>query len=916
MHFSSHIRSLVFVLYSAFLILANAPAASDEMGTPSTQSTAVATPQPMAMAERLHVPGNTTVVKLANGMTVIVKPTRHAPVVCVRAYVRAGGLYEREWLGAGISHLTEHLVAKGAVHHTPGANGQATKLTEGRMKEIGGQSNAYTTLDHTCYYISAAAGKTNECIDLLADWLARAEISKSDFQREHGVVQRELEMGLDNPSRQMQMANAASFFANHPAAVPVIGYATPLSKLTYGDVLAYHRRMYVPQNMVFVVAGDVHVKAVLDRISQAFSGFEAARTPELALPDVSPISGVRRIVKTHKALKEVLERISFRTIPLLHKDLHALDVLSFVLAKGPSSRLFREVQRNKKLTTAIGSSSWTPSWGTGMFMVSFRAEPANADLAHGAVMAELRTIAEEGIDQDELDRAKRQKLSELVYSQQTVESIAATLAGDYLATRDVNFSRRYTDHIQAVTTTDVQAVARKYFTFDDVVITRLQGQADQKATADSTDKIRQETNGTMFKLPNGLRVVLCPIDAVGLVSMAFVSRGGVLLETENTNGLGALMTSLTTKGAGGMSAEEIAKFFDRSGGSISGNCGNNTFYWQGTVLDDSFQKALKIFADIVTHPDLSESELEIIRPVMLGHVRQQDEHWHSQLTKFFRGSFFTDSPYRLLPVGNEQALNSFKIQQVSNYHSQTILAGSSVLAVYGNFQPDQARRIIATAFADLPSGSVHAPSIPARQVPDNETHTLKTTNEVAAIMVAAPGMKLTDISDRFAIDVLDTIISGWRLPEGWLHEELRGKRLVYVVHAYNWAGLAPGAFQVYAACQAENAQTVVNIIKKHLDKAAGYKPTQREVDLAVNAILTAELLDKQDMPSLAISAALDELYGFGYDFRRKIEQLYRRVTPDDVLRVGRQYLGKGYVVTITRPPLPVDSQETHGETSD
>jgi len=195
-----------------------------------------------------------------------------------------------------------------------------------------------------------------------------------------------------------------------------------------------------------------------------------------------------------------------------------------------------------------------------------------------------------------------------------------------------------------------------------------------------------------------------------------------------------------------------------------------------------------------------------------------------------------------------------------------------------------------------------------------ELYTLRTRHEdVAAITVAAPGMTLANLDDRFAITVLDTIISGYDLPSGWLHKELRGKRLVYGVHAYNWAGLAPGAFVTSAACQPDKAGEVVEIIKRNLGRAANYKPTPQEIKQAVNSILTAELLENQAMEELAMSAALDELYGFGYDFRSRLEGLYRKVTPDDVLRVGRKYLGGDYVVMVVTPkPELLDSAKTPG----
>ena len=113
--------------------------------------------------------------------------------------------------------------------------------------------------------------------------------------------------------------------------------------------------------------------------------------------------------------------------------------------------------------------------------------------------------------------------------------------------------------------------------------------------------------------------------------------------------------------------------------------------------------------------------------------------------------------------------------------------------------------------------------------------------------------------------------------------------------------MAPGALLVYAAGQPEKAPEVVRIIRRNLKKAAGYKPSQDEIDRAVNTILTADLLGNQSMSDLAMSAALDELYGFGWDFRSKLEGLYRKVTPADVARVGRKYLGGGLLTVVTTP---------------
>ncbi|MFW6132671.1 MAG: M16 family metallopeptidase, partial [Planctomycetota bacterium] len=867
---------------------------------------------PLEITERVAADA-ATVVELSNGLTVIVRQKHTAPVVCVKAYVRAGGLYEREWLGAGVSHLLEHLVADDAAHHSQSGGVQKPRdETVNRVTEIGGQANAYTSLDHTCYYISAAAAKTDACIDLVADWLARAQFTRADFRREHGVVQRELEKGADEPTRQAWYAHMANAFAGHPAAVPVIGYAAPLAKLTWDDVRAYHGRMYVPQNTIFVVAGDVDTDRVITETRKAFAGWRRGRAVTHELPAVPPITAARRVTRRQADLTEAICRVSFRTVDLLHEDLYALDVLSYVLGHGRASRLRREVFRQRKLVTDISTSSWTPAWGRGVFTVDYRCRPDSADAAEQAVLDEIRRVVADGVTDEELARAKRQKIADHVHALQTAEALAGTLARDYMTTGDVGFSARYTDRIQAVTARQVRRAARTYLDTDAMAVTRLLPERrEPHQPAASRPASTATDTGELITLPDGLRVVLRPAD-VGLVSMVYAVRGGVLAEDAEANGLGALMTALSTRGTKHYTAEEIDAFFDRAGGGIAGNCGNNTFYWRAECLADSFDEAIDIFAEVVTQPTFPPDELEILRPAAIARIRQSEQHWLTQLQKRFRQRFFAGSPYRLLPTGREEVVADADAERLAEHHRRWVASrpGEAVLAVYGEFDAARLKQRLGGLFeaaGDEP-GKLEVPDA-APDAPGG-TITIKTDKTQAGVIVAAPGMRTADLEDRIPMTVLDTIISGYRLPSGWLHEELRGKQLVYVVHAYNWTGLAPGALVVYAGCQPSQAPRVAAIIRRNLRRAASYTPTQAEIDRAVNVILTAEALGNQTMSDLAMGAALNELYGLGWDFHRRQAELYRAVTPADVRRVGRKYFSGEFTTVVTTPdPTAFDKTE-------
>ena len=707
--FRRHPASAMSFVVAAVLILAgSAPlwAQSAAAKAPAAASAKAATPapaEPKVVSRSLA--GDAVVVKLDNGLTVIVKPMHTAPVVCVRCYVHTGAIYEGKWLGCGLSHLCEHLVAETQQQHAMPVASNGMTASREITSDIGGQSNASTSSAVTQYYISAASGKAMQCIDLIAGWMARPKITKKAFEREHGVVQRELELGKDDPDRQMWYAHAADAFHGSPAAMPVIGFAKPLAAVTYDDVIQYHAQTYVPQNMVFVVAGDVDVEAAIQRVCKAFTGFSAGREPNHDLPEVKPLPGVVRREIGHTELKDTMEEMSFRSVSLFSDDLYPLDVLDGILSTGQNSRLVSKLLRQRRLVTSISASSYTPAWGKGIFNVSFRCEPAQGRRSREGRSRRAGARGREGRDADELERAKKQIIASFVYAQQSVESVSSNLGSDYISTGDAAFSQSYTRRIANVTAEQVQAAAKKYITPDRIAITRMVPAGDLPPIGAAAAKA-SKSKTVAITLPNGLRAVLTSTNAVDLVSMAFVTKGGLMVETPETNGMGSLMTSLSTKGAGDRSADDIANFFAGAGGSISGSCGNNTFYWQASVLKDGFDGALSILADVVQRPTFPKKELEILRPRQLAAIDRIDEDWGSQLFAYFRREFFTDSPLRFQTIGSKAVVEKATDDAIRKFHDKYVLAGDSVLTIFGNFDADDAAKRIRKLFGGMKPGKI------------------------------------------------------------------------------------------------------------------------------------------------------------------------------------------------------------------
>jgi len=149
------------------------------------------------------------------------------------------------------------------------------------------------------------------------------------------------------------------------------------------------------------------------------------------------------------------------------------------------------------------------------------------------------------------------------------------------------------------------------------------------------------------------------------------------------------------------------------------------------------------------------------------------------------------------------------------------------------------------------------------------------------------------------MDVMDTVMSGYMMPGGWLHEELRGKGLVYEVHAFSLEGILPGYFAAYAVCQPEKAAEVVGIIEAAMQRATKETFTEEQLRPARATILTAMESGRETLDEWAFAAALDDALGLGYNFPLEESGYVRSVTPEDVARVAKEYLKKPVICVVT-----------------
>lgn len=857
------------------------------------------------------------VEELDNGLKIVVEEHHVAPVAAFRIYVRAGGIYEQEFLGKGLTHVLEHLLCAGATSkHT---EDQSKQL----VQELGGALNAYTTTGHTCYHLNTTADHLDMAIDLLGDWVEGATIQDPQFARELGVVMEELKKGLEEPPRVLQKAFHETMFQVHPVRVPVIGYQELVSKITREDVLTYYHRMYVPNNIVVVAVGDFDEHKVMAHIKAAFGPYQRRPTPAIALPAEPPQVSARERTITREGLGGAYAEIGFHTVPLQHPDLYPLDVLSYILSNGRSSRLVQHLAEQQHLVASIQSFSDTPEYDAGVFGVHFMGPDDKVDAARAAVWQELQRVCDEPVTATELEQAKTQKMAEEIRSKQTAEDVASDLGGNYLFTGNPEYGKVYLAGIAKVTAADIQRVARTYFRPENMTTVLLRP-AHTGATATAVKAPPAATQVREVTLPNGLRLLVKRNPGVAVVAVQASFFGGVRLEPAGQNGVSRLAGSLWTRGTAAHSALEFATTFDRMGGSIQGASGNNSLGLSMEVLAADFTKALDLYADALTNPAFPERELATVKARTLDAIARKKDDWESELDEHFRQSFFTQHPYRNDALGTKDSVAAITADQVRAFYQAHVVPSQGVMAVYGDideaqviaavtaklgsWQPagapaaaptapaatqpaattpaapvpaptvksialDAAAQILANRLAKLnPPAAAPAPAAPATPAPAaplatalppgpapqppvaaDTTKLFPSDREISAVMIGYPGLRIADEEDSYALSVMQGVLTGVGYQGGRLEDALRGGKNQLV---YQVAGINfPGLEPGYfGILAASSPEKMDTVIKIILDHVAKITTTPVSADELAKAKTISVTMDQLSRQTNAATA--------------------------------------------------------------
>ncbi len=415
---------------------------------------------------------------LKNGLKLVVQEDHRAPVVVSQVWYRAGALDEVNGK-TGVAHVLEHMMFKGT-KKVPA--GQFSRL----IAAAGGKENAFTGMDYTCYFQQLEKSHLPLSFKLEADRMTNLQISDEEFAKEIKVVMEERRWRTeDKPQSKVNEQFQSTAFRAHPYARPVVGFMNDLEHMTVADAREWYNTWYAPNNAIIVVVGDVKTQEVLKLAKQYFGNIKPRKLPARKPQTEPPQIGERRVVV--KAPAKLPYLVMGYHVPTLSDkaqtpeqawEPYALDVLAGVLSGNDSARLNQKLVREAALAVDVGAGYDSTSRGReALFeLEGMPSEGKTITELETALVAQIEKIKTDGVTQQELDRVKAAVIAADVYQRDSMFYQAMQIGQLETMGYSWRLLKEYPEKLKAVTSEQIQAVAKKYLVKDNMTIAILDPQ--------------------------------------------------------------------------------------------------------------------------------------------------------------------------------------------------------------------------------------------------------------------------------------------------------------------------------------------------------------------------------------------------------------------------------------------------------
>ena len=384
---------------------------------------------------------------LKNGLTLI-EEKKESDSVSIVITVKTGSNNESKKI-FGISHFIEHMLFEGTVNR---AN---STIIGNEIERLGGDLNAYTSNERTCFYVKAPRKHFDKALGLLADIIQNPLFEKKTIEKERGIILKEINLVDDEPRFYQWILFHKTLFKKHPAKNPGYGTRETVRKIKRKELLSYYNKFYMPNNIIVSVVGNV--SGAKSKVERAF-GFKAGKL--VAVEHVKEPKQSKAVRKERRKILSSYLVLGYKTINRREKDSYVLDVIKALLGRGQSGKIIEEIRNKRGLAYEVNVLHETEI-NYGYFAVYLNTDKKNIPLTIKIILDIFKKI--KNTTNKEISEAKGFIEGQYILENEDTRELADELAF-WQQVGSVNLQKDYIKNIRKVAKKDIVRVAEKYLT--------------------------------------------------------------------------------------------------------------------------------------------------------------------------------------------------------------------------------------------------------------------------------------------------------------------------------------------------------------------------------------------------------------------------------------------------------------------
>jgi zinc protease len=848
-----------------------------------------------------------SVEPISDGPVLLLDPTGPQPVVAVYLWVQVGSADEEEGL-YGAAHLLEHMLFKGA-----GSLGVGDITAQ--IEAIGGDLNAFTSVEETVFHATVPAGHELLALRLLSEMVLRPALDPDELAREKLVVIEEIRGSTDDPTQVLGDVLRRRVYGDHPYARPVLGSEESVAAITPERLRAFHSRWYIPQNTVVAVVGPVDPKAIRDWAGAHLRGGPARAVRPHRLPQ-GPQAGIFCL---DPGFDDRTIELAFPVPGHAHADIVALDLLVSALGDGASARVTSRLRQELDLVQACWCELESEADG-GAIIFGFTAREGTAQAALRELARIIEQVEAGDLSEGELRRARASLRLDRMRDRETVDGRAHKAAWYQVFFGDPAMERAYDEAVARVTLEDLRRVARQYLRWESAIVGGIGPVAEvheaglraalDEGRATAVHVAPRSAGLHSSSLSCGARLVV-DTDEGELVAISVVGLGGGSLETRRTAALSNAWAQAFTTGAGGLGAIDFAALLEQRGGSLRAWTGKSTCGVQLVIPREELDLGLALLSEALLMPRFDEEDVKRVVADMREEQRTGRDDTNTLAHDLLSAALYQGHPWGFSPSGTAASLAQISPRSLRAYHGRVMVGANLAVGVAGPVDPAEISLRLNRLWRRLPAGApieVVPPTF-AEAFRRRRAGSVPREEAVAQLLMGFPAVGVNH-SDDPVVTVIAAILGGAVGGGGRLFAHLREELgLAYEVGAWSDRSLGAGALMVSVATDPERVAVARRALWRELRALSSEGVPEEELGRVRDGLVNGVVLGLQRASARAEHLASYERYGGGADRFRERLLAPGRVTRDDVGRVAAAVIRDDRVVTVhagpkSRPPVP------------